>query len=129
MTADLITWLRAQLDEDERVAREALKRQTSQRRMIRGQMVDVPNQPMPEWRRSVWPPGRVLAEVEAKRRVLDLADDATGLDMSVDMDRRVGVRDTAVEPYLGDQIALVLAQPYAGRDGWREEWAVSGRLA
>lgn len=44
-----------------------------------------------------------LAEVEAKRRILDLAE-------SEDWDNNV------------KSIVHLLAQPYAGHDGWREEW-------
>jgi hypothetical protein len=62
-----------------------------------------------------WDPNRVLAEVElgraeveAKRRILDWALMWMG-------------RDCA--PWNADCIRL-LAQPYAGRPGWREEWAV-----
>lgn len=125
MTDDLIAFLRAQLDDDERVAREALKRQTSQRRMIRGQMVDVPNQPMPEWRRSVWPPERVLAEIEAKRRLLEPHAES---DFPYDPDGP-GPGDYSWtarcnECYQDAPCLTVrlLALPYAGRDGWREEW-------
>lgn len=70
-----------------------------------------------------WDPAHVLAEIDAKRRILDeIVHEATGLDMSVDLDRRVGTRDTDAEPYLGDQLLRLLALPYAGRDGYREEW-------
>jgi hypothetical protein len=68
----------------------------------------------------------LLAEVAAKRRILDeIVDEVNGLDFSVDQDRRVGIRDEATEPYVGDQLVRLLAQPYAGRPGWREEWQVS----
>lgn len=69
-----------------------------------------------------WDPARVLAEVDAKRRILDLADDISGLDMSVDLDRRVGTRDMVAEPYAGEVLIKLLALPYAGRDGYREDW-------
>ena len=59
-----------------------------------------------------WDPAWVLAEVEcerddiaAKRRILELAED---------LQEREG---RYAEPFV-----LALAQPYAGRDGWREEW-------
>jgi hypothetical protein len=51
-----------------------------------------------------WDPARVLAEVEAKRKILSMYEDYTA-------ERR----------HLGPVI-WALAQPYAGRPGWREEW-------
>jgi hypothetical protein len=70
-----------------------------------------------------WDPARVLAEVDAKRRILDeVVEDATGLDMSVDLDRRTRPRDEVTEPYLGDVLVRLLALPYADRPGYREEW-------
>jgi hypothetical protein len=69
-------------------------------------------------------PARVLAECEAKRRIIDLAEEASGFDMAVDNDRRVGPRDMVEEPYIGDQILRALAQPYRDHPDWREEWAL-----
>ncbi len=54
-----------------------------------------------------WDPARVLAEVEAKRRILAMYDDYHA-------ERR------HLAPVIWE-----IAQPYAGRDGWREEWAAS----
>jgi hypothetical protein len=69
-------------------------------------------------------PARVLREVEAKRRILDeVVDEATSLDMSVDNDRRVGFRDEASEPYLGDTLLRLLANPYVDHPDYRSEWA------
>lgn len=67
MNNDLVTFLRARYDEEAAEAQAAEKRTTTTRRMIQGQWVEDTVQP-PEWRRSVWPPARVLAEVEAKRK-------------------------------------------------------------
>lgn len=101
----LVEWLREQLDEDERVA-----------------SAERPDHPLGPWYRQPhlmncgWGlaehptravctcryPARVLAEVKAKRAILDEA------------------------VYLGsDEIVQLLAQPYAGRDGWQAEWATS----
>lgn len=137
MTEELIAWLRAQLDEDERLARQAFADH---------------NNAGPDWREQwsgalnigddedlvltndsqvsrfmeAFDPARVLAEVEAKRRILDeIVDEANGIDLSVDMDRRVGIRDETVEPCLGDRLVRLLAQPYAGREGWLEKWSVN----
>lgn len=67
----------------------------------------------------------VLADIESKRRILnEVVDEATSLDMSVDGDRRVGPRDTVTEPYLGDVLLRILAAPFSGEPGYKEDWAV-----
>lgn len=68
-------------------------------------------------------PARGLADVAAKKKIVELADDATGLDMQVDSEFRVGIRDEVAEPYLGDLILRALAQPYADHSDFRAEWA------
>lgn len=70
-------------------------------------------------------PARVLREVAAKRAILELADDATGLDMSVDNDRRVGFRDESEEPYIGDLILRQLAQAYSEHPDFNPEWSTT----
>lgn len=128
MTDDLIAFLRAQLDDDERVA-----------------LAVQPDMPAP-WEAygseldagvvaedggiirdgdggmrhataehiARWDPDRVLAEVEAKRRVLNMWTEwhATAENGTF----HGGRRDTLME------VIENLAQPYAGRPGWREEW-------
>lgn len=69
-----------------------------------------------------WDPARVLAECEAKRRIIELADEATGLDMQVDSEFRVAIRDETAQPYVGDSILRALALPYAVHPDYREEW-------
>lgn len=65
---------------------------------------------------------RLSAECTAKRAIMELADDATSLDYSVDNDRRVGTRDEAVEPYCGDSILRALAAPYSDHPDYQKEW-------
>lgn len=67
-------------------------------------------------------PTRVLAEVDAKRQIIELAEEANGVDMQVDGDRRIGSRDEVSEPYVGDQILRHLARPYDHHPDYREEW-------
>lgn len=67
-------------------------------------------------------PARVLADCEAKRRIVELADEATGLDMQVDGEFRVGGRDTSAEPYVGESILIALATPYADHEDFDEAW-------
>jgi hypothetical protein len=143
---DLIEFLRARLDDDEQVARAAGGDRWVER------MGDVTSEALDKGDygpRGYWvasasfscegeaealheghaahiarhDPARVLAEVDAKRRILDeVVDEATGLDMSVDGDRRVGSRDTTTEPYLGTVLLRLLALPYADHPDYREEW-------
>lgn len=98
---DLVSWLRAQLDDDERVAREAAGH------------VD------PEQCEHIarWDPTRVLAEIDAKRRIMD------GLDIDINGEaspwRGCGDDCEFKAIYWAVQ---VLALPYADRAGYREEW-------
>jgi hypothetical protein len=116
MTSDLITWLRAQLDDDERVARTALDRHPAPWVGAFKQVTSEPNGGViapvasTETRQAShhiarWDPARVLAEVDAKRRVLDLRDS--------EYDEHRAALNGAVR---------LLALPYADRDGYREEW-------
>lgn len=67
----------------------------------------------------------VLADIASKRRILDeVVDEATSLDMSVDNDRRVGPRDEAAEPYIGEILLRLLAAPFSGEPGYKEGWSV-----
>lgn len=133
---DLATWLRAQLDDDERVA-QAVLGVNAVAGLKRG--VPAPRWETPEgtsqirstdgilrvqhtWAREAehiarWDPARVLAEVDAKRKLLDWLTD---VDRYMDRDdlswhRLSGAVD--VEAAL-----RLLALPYADRDGYREEW-------
>lgn len=108
----LVEWLRVQLDEDERVAQAAHQPNFRWYSEDKGVVTvwDEDDQEYARWRPANsnadawhivrWDPARVLAEVKAKRAILDEA------------------------VYLGsDEIVQLLAQPYAGRDGWQAEWA------
>jgi hypothetical protein len=142
---ELIAFLTACLDEDERVALEATAAGASggaehwrterveyrhadtgvhDTWVIRGERVKTPTLAMcpiditPRITNHIarWDPARVLAEVEAKRRVLDehppdgdgFCGDGIGL---------VGCKWSYPCPTV-----RLLAQPYAGRPGWRAEW-------
>lgn len=134
---DLIGWLRAQLDEDERVAREA--NPAPWRRITDKHWLD-PNTIFggsymgdQEKLRNVasleiswvkegnaehitrWDPARVLAEVEAKR---DLLGHVEGLILYA---TSPNYAHGGIEAWANRAICL-LAQPYAERPGWQEEW-------
>jgi hypothetical protein len=132
VTDDLIAFIRAQLDDDERVAREATAGpwtttgnggithdgpSLSQTNPAFGRYVvasvgaydrGCPNRADAE-HIARHDPGRVLAEVAAKRAVLDLFDAST--DQQLHPDAWVVMK----------QAVIALAQPYTGRAGWREE--------
>jgi hypothetical protein len=70
-------------------------------------------------------PARVLREVAAKRAIMELADEATGLDLTVDNDRRVEPRDEADEPYVGDLILRQLAAVYSDHPDYNSKWSTT----
>lgn len=150
---ELIAFLRAQLDEDERVARAADSGRwlpedkgitfeyraddfhggEAQARLVADTRAN-------QWHIANWDPPRVLAEVEAKRRVLELhvgehdcPEMQTGT-YSADWPKdapwgKAGEHwaHASTEHFESDQpcpTVRQIAQPYAGREGWREEWAL-----
>lgn len=121
---DLAVWLREQLDADERVAREA----SSDLRAweVRGldvYVVDGPPSLPPVARYAFgevgnhiarWDPARVLAEVKAKRRIIDLYETQSTRQYENAMEEdRAWVLESAVR-------ALTL--PYADCPGYQPEW-------
>jgi len=134
VTDDLTTWLRARFDDDERVARavrdqrwvyrrshDSAAEQTDHVLLIGDQVVgadngDDPLTPSEAEHIARHDPKRVLAEVDAKRRIL--AEYANALN------RRKQHPDMASAGALLTMVRVVklLAVPYANRDGYREEW-------
>lgn len=147
MMDDLVAWLRAQLDREERDAnlipgggyRPA---RWTAHRVLDGEWAEIRQHELPHgadddeqpevstaglmvWGRNEdehvarWDPARIVAEVEAKRQIL------------VEIDRRLrhqtlkatiycpGNPDCACHSCL---IVKALALPYAGEPGYREEW-------
>ncbi|MCZ7376532.1 DUF6221 family protein [Micromonospora sp. WMMC250] len=122
---DLVTWLRAQLDDDERVARAVEDRSAP----WDGQWVNDGGGALRTYNGWVLvhnagqlitrglldhiarhDPARVLAEVDAKRRILDRWKDS---------------QDNALPPealLALDEVVKLLALPYADRPGYRDEW-------
>ena len=114
--SDALAWLRAQLDDDERVARAA-------ERYWHGVRIESATASEEDHARR-WDPARVLAEIEAKRRILDLHPPREiGRWQVCAMCRPVGEypEDATSEPWPCRTIRL-LAQPYADRPGFPEEW-------
>jgi hypothetical protein len=141
---DLVEFLRAALDEDERVARAA---DVGSDVFDGTGIVVMPNRSTGD-RTITLPshiaahiahhdPARVLAEVAAKRAILELHDgehDCRELMTGVyphDWPSAApwgsageAWRHASSEHFEGPCPTLrLLAQPYAGRPGWREEWA------
>jgi len=120
---DLATWLRTQLDDDERASRGATPGPWRVSSISEFGTADVEGittayaEPCcaAEDAEHIarWDPARVLTEVDAKRRILDLHSaepgqhpDFCGHDMHE----------------LPCPTVRLLALPMAGRDGYREEW-------
>jgi len=144
---DLITWLRAQLDVDERVAGSAtsgpwtnddpLARDGVFAKAIEGCVVDCDYPHMGPFAVHNathivrWDPARVLAEVEAKRRILDLHQrvDAHAANNPSPSQQPAcyGCGATFQEEYAVPDandcpVARLLALPYAHRPGYQEKW-------
>jgi hypothetical protein len=101
---ELITWLRAQLDDDERNIQH---------------LDDIGEQ-------STLPYEQLYDDIKAKRRILDLIElahtrEAFDEKLRDPADARIIFSVPIARRRLRDVLRL-LAQPYAGRDGWREEW-------
>jgi hypothetical protein len=153
---DLVAFVRACLDEDERVARATLSVGTRANMQL--------GKPAPRWIRDgsrirddapgpailrvghTWAreadhiarhdPARVLAEVAAKRAILELHAITVTKVATAPFDPDTGERrepeyevECAVcgwvsdDPTSGCETIRLLAQSFAGRPGWREEWA------
>lgn len=160
---DLIEWLRAQLAEDEQVARACILDNGGGRWVLDRQraysapaLADQGVRIVGGWAGALphiaaWDPARVLAEVKAKRAILDEhAFEWQHVEWPHDQDGKgkaqvcrrcqnaehtewhppfghAGVLPQGfVAPYVLAPCATVslLAQPYAGREGWRDEWSV-----
>lgn len=115
--SDLVAWLRAQLDEDDSAAFRTIAWCRN------GHDDDFAN----SLHIARWDPARVLAEVEAKRRILDMWEVAdqhrydlpSGISEGRDPDERD--RDDAVAETFDDVVAL-LALPYTDRPGYDASW-------
>lgn len=140
MSDDLVTWLRTQLDDDAAVANSAtsgpwnnddrLARDAVFAPAIDGFIVDCDYGRMGPFaihnatHIARWDPARVLAEVEAKRKILDLH-----AHYPVSFGEGFGCGICAWDGRLGElaneqwcATVRLLALPFASRPGYREEW-------
>lgn len=104
---DLVGFLKARLDEDEQAARE------------QDGTMPYAHQTGPMSAR--YSPERVLAEVDAKRRILDRAEFVAAHGPAVDHVRALDMT-TGASAALRDALRL-LALPYAQHPDYRQEWA------
>jgi hypothetical protein len=133
---DLVQWLRAQLDEDERIARAASDgpwaayRGPEKTWQSKGDLIH----PVRTWDHKLgdpvimaaywadsrhiaeWDPQRVLREIDAKRQMLTAYAQVAANDVN-EVEYAHGYANA-----LGEAVRL-LALPYADRPGYREEWA------
>jgi hypothetical protein len=122
---ELVRWLNGQLDEDERIAREA----TQGAWVWSREFVTPPGY----HHRTVGPlepgdaayiaehsPAQVLAEIDAKRRILsDVLPTMRADEIRIAGEWGIGseqVREAS------DDLLSLLALPYADRPGYRDEW-------
>lgn len=129
MSTDLTAWLLEQITEDERVARAA-KDNTAGEWAWRAQDAPVVlydysgKRTMGEGAHiAAWDPARVLAECDAKRRIIEVhhAREATGFDRDGE-EHSAMVCDACSMEDDPCPTARLLALPYADRPGYREEW-------
>jgi hypothetical protein len=135
--SELVEWLHACLDEDERVARavkplgvvyvmggEAVDHEFIHARFVVAGEDGYPTRQTDREAQAHfarWDPTRVLAEVDAKRRILDLHDSDGGHECAGGSDSygSVTVYDAPCPT------VRLLALPYAGQPGYRDEWRPS----
>ncbi|MFI1197717.1 DUF6221 family protein [Micromonospora sp. NPDC020750] len=111
---DLVTWLRAQLDDEEATARELLYR--AQQTSLTLKDPKLLGRYIPDW--HDWPD----VETMCRQRIAELA--ASGRLLKQFELRGNSVRAT-VQPSTGgvwDDLLRMLALPYADRPGYRSEW-------
>jgi hypothetical protein len=114
----LTTFLLARIVEDERAALRALTDDDAAAR--RGAARRVPH--AVAYVADPTEPARVLVECRAKRQVVVLADEATGLDQTVDMEREADSRHDSGIHYVGDRILRAMASVYAGHPDFDPAW-------
>lgn len=106
MTDDLVAFVKARLQEDEQLARAA-----------RGHEVEALASDEAHAHMTRWSTQRVLAEVQAKRHIIERCEQYARWAANDD-----GPGFQALEA-AGDHMLRLLALPYAGHESYRAEWA------
>ncbi|MFJ8146023.1 DUF6221 family protein [Streptomyces sp. NPDC096048] len=134
---DLVVWLRAQFDEDERTVRATVWEGSGNKlewELIASATIDVGGDEFYVGDRTIanhmmaWEPARVLREIDAKRQLLALHQPveqrSTGSGGGVATDCQVCSHFPARYPCA---TVRLLALPYADRPGFRPEWVADLR--
>lgn len=123
----LVAWCLAQLDEDER---KASARKTS---LADGELDPITDEDVDYWATYAehtglgeaeaehirnWLPSRVLAEVDAKRRIVDECAEILAMSSHYSTVESCDEADVI----LAEHVVRNLAASLADRDGYREEW-------
>jgi uncharacterized protein DUF6221 len=110
---EMIAWTHQQLDADERIIREAAGDYFYS---------DGHGAAVQRWfeRWNPEDPDGMLAEVKAKRQILDLL----AATLATSSEYFTVESCDEIDAILAEAVLRKLAQPYAERPGWREEWAV-----
>jgi hypothetical protein len=121
---DLIAWLRACLDDDERVARQVMAEPGGFYLEAETDDTNVMTIGAHVYR---WTPKRVLDEMDAKRRILDLHEHVPAAPWGRTDVTEIGCTICAYrqDDVIGKgwcQTVRLLALPYADREGYRDEW-------
>ncbi|MGW3808842.1 DUF6221 family protein [Micromonospora sp. NPDC005113] len=131
---DLVTWLRVQLDDDERVATGSESSDAALRWSLKlpgyGSWIQDGNGDTVVYDEGApseseaehitrHDPARVLAEVDAKRRIVDLFE-YEQIDVSLPGGPPATVPGR--RPATAGPVLRLLALPYADRPGYRDEW-------
>lgn len=116
MSDEIVAWLRARLDEDEKAAADA-------RDDVESWWQDPAQDSPAELHIARHSPERVLREVEAARRVLDMWQDPDTIEESINYavssaDYQIASADTV------DRIVRVMASAYADHPDYRAQWSV-----
>lgn len=69
-----------------------------------------------------WSRARLLTECAVKRRIITLAYEATGYDMTADLERDTNDRAESGIAFVGDRILRALASPYAAHPDFDPTW-------
>jgi hypothetical protein len=120
---ELVAFLTRCLDEDERVVRQMMAEPGGF--YLETDSVNIMTVGAYVYR---WPPKRVLAEVKAKRAIIEAGAPRREREETGEY-LHFGNWSSCSDDCASTvwwEILKLLAQPYAGQDGWREEWRAEG---
>lgn len=126
MSVDLdgmVKWLHLQLDEDDRAAAGTAAQWPPA--VMRGAL-DGDVLPLVAWAAALHiqrqQPRHVLADVTAKRRLVEMCENVVKPGLDRYQARRLGLAPTARELDTAEMTLRMLTSGYAERDGYRAEW-------